>query len=300
MSTWIFQARPDRFDVDGYFETHPSRFLWRVARYAEEMRIGDEVFMYRTGVNAGVIAEAEIIDTVKRRPEEADAKPFYANPAEAEEVGPRAQLRVVRIANNREILRRDWLREDPVLRELPNLKMPVGTNYPIAPEQADRLRALWNSSDVAEQNMAIQAQAKFLAASGLDVLLEKYRIERESRPARPKTQITSTRTYDRAALVVAIAKERAGNRCEVPNCNHPTFVAEDNVPYTEVHHIEPLSEGGKDTIENVACLCPAHHREVHVGRRASELAATLRTIRCKSNVTAASPNAPQQAAREGN
>jgi predicted HNH restriction endonuclease len=65
----------------------------------------------------------------------------------------------------------------------------------------------------------------------------------------------------------------------VPNCNHPTFLDEDGIPYTEVHHIEPLSEGGPDVLENVACLCPAHHREVHLGRRASELTAALRAIR---------------------
>jgi predicted HNH restriction endonuclease len=53
----------------------------------------------------------------------------------------------------------------------------------------------------------------------------------------------------------------------------------DDLPYTEVHHIEPLSEGGEDVLENVACLCPAHHREVHIGRRASELVAALRALR---------------------
>ena len=42
---------------------------------------------------------------------------------------------------------------------------------------------------------------------------------------------------------------------------------EDGIPYSEVHHIEPLSEGGEDVLENVACLCPAHHREVHIGRQ---------------------------------
>jgi catechol 2,3-dioxygenase-like lactoylglutathione lyase family enzyme len=42
------------------------------------------------------------------------------------------------------------------------------------------------------------------------------------------------------------------------------------------NHIEPLSRGGEDVLENV---CPAHHREVHIGRRSPELLATLRAIR---------------------
>ena len=57
--------------------------------------------------------------------------------------------------------------------------------------------------------------------------------------ARPSTKSMSIRTYERGALVVAIAKLRADNCCEVPNCNHRAFVDED-----------------------------AHHREGHVGRRA--------------------------------
>jgi predicted HNH restriction endonuclease len=89
----------------------------------------------------------------------------------------------------------------------------------------------------------------------------------------------STRSYERSALVVAIAKVRADNRCELPNCAYPAFVDMDGIPFTEVHHIEPLSDGGEDVLENVACLCPAHHREVHVGRRATELTAVLRAVR---------------------
>jgi hypothetical protein len=34
---------------------------------------------------------------------------------------------------------------------------------------------------------------------------------------------------------------------------------------------------------NVACLCPAHHREVHVVRRAPELIAALRAVRDTSS-----------------
>jgi predicted HNH restriction endonuclease len=114
---------------------------------------------------------------------------------------------------------------------------------------------------------------------GLDKLMEKYLLERETRPGRPDTKNTATRTYERSPLVVAIAKQRAGHRCEVPECNHPTFIRADGTPYTEVHHIEPLSEGGRDILENVACLCATHHREIHVGQRATELVASLRTVR---------------------
>jgi predicted HNH restriction endonuclease len=86
-------------------------------------------------------------------------------------------------------------------------------------------------------------------------------------------------TYERNPLIIAIARRRAGNRCEVPGCAHPPFSTLDGTPYTEVHHIHPLADGGEDTIENVACICPAHHREAHLGARAPELTALLKDIR---------------------
>jgi EVE domain len=132
--TWIFQGNPDYFDIDDYLATQPSRFVWLVTRYASDMQPGDRVFIYRTGSDAGVIAEGEIIGAPEPRPEDPEALPFWrTDGAGANEVIPRAQLRLVKTANSREILRRDWLLEDPVLRELPNLKMAAGTNYPIEP-----------------------------------------------------------------------------------------------------------------------------------------------------------------------
>jgi len=37
------------------------------------------------------------------------------------------------------------------------------------------------------------------------------------------------------------------------------------MPYLEVHHWTPLAEGGLDTIENAAALCPNCHKQAHFG-----------------------------------
>ena len=34
-------------------------------------------------------------------------------------------------------------------------------------------------------------------------------------------------------------------------------------PYTDIHHHEPRSQGGRDVPWNLVCLCRAHHRLVH-------------------------------------
>jgi len=79
--------------------------------------------------------------------------------------------------------------------------------------------------------------------------------------------------------VVAIARIRTNHRCEVPACEHPVFVCDDGRTYSEVHHIVPLAEGGEDVPANMACVCPAHHREAHVGAKAEELGQVLKALR---------------------
>jgi hypothetical protein len=125
----------------------------------------------------------------------------------------------------------------------------------------------------------VEDEALRLEELKLDELLARYAEQKGQNSRRPSTRLLSTRSYERNALVIAIGRIRASHRCEVPQCTHPTFATAGGIPYTEVHHIMPLADGGDDTIENVVCLCPAHHREVHVGARAAELTAQLRAIR---------------------
>lgn len=72
----------------------------------------------------------------------------------------------------------------------------------------------------------------------------------------PAVSVTRTQCFKRDPLVAAYARVRGGFRCEVPGCAHPVFEGRDGRPYSEVHHIEPLAEGGADMPANVASLLP--------------------------------------------
>ena len=52
-----------------------------------------------------------------------------------------------------------------------------------------------------------------------------------------------------------IAFKNYGKRCEV--CGYSLSV--------DVHHLIPRSQNGLDEKENLAVLCPNHHREMHIG-----------------------------------
>jgi hypothetical protein len=50
---------------------------------------------------------------------------------------------------------------------------------------------------------------------------------------------------------------RDHHRCQVPGCQHATFV--------DVHHLLARADGGEHHPNNLLTLCAAHHRAVHEG-----------------------------------
>jgi len=50
---------------------------------------------------------------------------------------------------------------------------------------------------------------------------------------------------------------RDQHRCQVPGCS--------NARWLDVHHIELRSEGGRHALQNLVCVCGAHHRAAHRG-----------------------------------
>ncbi|WP_406677724.1 HNH endonuclease [Moorella sp. ACPs] len=83
-----------------------------------------------------------------------------------------------------------------------------------------------------------------------------------SRPEAASRKVTIT-TYERNPYVAEYARRRANGRCQL--CHKPApFLNPDGEPYLEVHHIDWLSRGGEDTINNTVAPCPNCHRKMHI------------------------------------
>lgn len=105
---------------------------------------------------------------------------------------------------------------------------------------------------------------------------EELKKQAKKAPKKPN-QIPSTRTeFERNAAVVAYVRKRAGDGCEMPGCDTTLFRKADGTVYIEVHHVDPLSEGGDDSVENAAGLCPNCHRAQHYAENKTELRELLR------------------------
>lgn len=91
----------------------------------------------------------------------------------------------------------------------------------------------------------------------------------------PRKEVATGTVFVRDPRVVAYTQIRAQGKCELCLLDAP-FKRLDDTPYLETHHILPLANGGPDTIENCAAVCPNCHRALHSSGNRDELAEKLR------------------------
>jgi len=74
----------------------------------------------------------------------------------------------------------------------------------------------------------------------------------------PKNVITKRRRYFNSIRpqIINFFKDEDEYQCSHCQCEEEL----------EVHHIVPLSKGGKNDVENLTILCHDHHMEVHRGK----------------------------------
>jgi predicted HNH restriction endonuclease len=385
MKTWIFQGNAKTFDIDGYLTACTGFLKWRVSQYPNEIHIGDTVYLWRSdsGVpdSGGLLAECRVASEVTFLPDDENSLPFWKIPQTAS-VESRVLLKLIRLANKKEFIKRSWLKNDGVLSNMQILRQPAGTNFPVTAQQSHRLSKIWQRTGVDWSRSEVIAALKLYSelwnqpiSKNIDSPIEKLsqvigrvptgvynklmnfrsldprveaaglsggsKIDRsvwdeffdsssknfrtdllnfendrlwshnstaddlpqvnlESEAARlenasidqliktyqsrvatkkPTRKSITNFIFDRDPLVVAIARKRANYICEIPNCKSEPITLSNGEKYIEVHHVLPLAMGGEDTLENVACLCPNHHREIHLGKYSEELKISLKKIR---------------------
>lgn len=85
----------------------------------------------------------------------------------------------------------------------------------------------------------------------------------------------SAASFRRSVEVAEWVLKHAKGKCEL--CGNPApFVRVTGEGYLEVHHVQPLAEGGPDTVENAVAVCPNCHRAAHHSKDADEISTRLR------------------------
>ena len=94
-------------------------------------------------------------------------------------------------------------------------------------------------------------------------LSQEELLEKASRTrATPGERTVTSVQYERDPYVSQLTKLRANGKCDLCEELAP-FIDKNGSPYLETHHIDWLSKGGKDTLDNTVALCPNCHRKMH-------------------------------------
>ena len=120
MTAWIFQSDPTEFDLDGYLASTPEAITWLVGDSSNEINTGDTVYLWRrqssnnANARSGLIASAKVLRSAEPISNDPNAAPFWKKvrpPSTAAE--SRVTLEIARTGNKREMLRSEWLKDDP-------------------------------------------------------------------------------------------------------------------------------------------------------------------------------------------
>ncbi len=108
-------------------------------------------------------------------------------------------------------------------------------------------------------------------------ILARGHVARPAGSLTPKVDYASTAQFYRDPKVRAWVLQRAKGCCEL--CHVPApFLTDDEDLYLESHHLVFLADGGADTPENTAALCPNCHRKMHYGKDRISLCESLGDI----------------------
>jgi hypothetical protein len=118
-----------------------------------------------------------------------------------------------------------------------------------------------------------------------DRMRARGRVKRPVGVPRPKVVQGTATFFFRDPHVRAWVLDRADGRCEL--CGTAPFLTEDEEPFLESHHLVMLSEGGPDTPNNTAALCPNCHRNLHYGIERMELCERLTRVIIEKEAAAA-------------
>lgn len=147
MNTWIFQVNPKFFDIDPYLRNN-KKIIWEIRqRYlADDILIGDKVYIWRANGSVpdsgGVVGVGRIISLPEDIEEDAPEYWIHESP-KSPLLRVRIEMDEVRLTPEAGMLKRSFLKKDPVLKDMLILRFYQKTNYLLEDLGAKRLSQLW-------------------------------------------------------------------------------------------------------------------------------------------------------------
>lgn len=111
------------------------------------------------------------------------------------------------------------------------------------------------NTDVARKETEIAPSLESLDTKELDDLVEQINKVNRQKPVASRRGMA--KTFRRNPVLSAALKIKYRDKCQI--CG-TTFKTTRGCFFTDTHHLRALKEGGTDTSDNIAVVCPNHHR----------------------------------------
>lgn len=301
MNYFLFQCLPENYRLIDALHDGETEIWWRTTSHESIIAVGDKVFLWQARGQKPSFWGLHAIAEVSERPRYITASDFdhyWVSDLEKDTTSQHTRLHIVERARKGSHLAQSVVARSPELKDRGLFKGVMGVNFRLDEREARVLESLWRAHaqiagegpqkdkpvtsdlegihDESARELLDRTSAR-LCDRSLEELGKLLSLPNRQRPDELVSIKVAGRPRD--PVVVAYARVRAGNRCEVPDCSHSLFTSKSGLPFVEVHHIQPLGKYGPDAIGNVACLCPSHHREAHHGTSASEMQILLQKVR---------------------
>jgi predicted RNA-binding protein with PUA-like domain len=145
-NAWLFQSNPDLYDIRGALRSLKEQ-VWSVRRFADEIRVGDPVYIWESGRHGGIVGLAEISEPARLLPEPEEQLPFAKDPAAFAGYRLRARLKVVKVVEP--VIARQYIVSRYDLASMTVLLYPRGTNFRLSGQQARELNELFHKTAAA-------------------------------------------------------------------------------------------------------------------------------------------------------
>jgi predicted RNA-binding protein with PUA-like domain len=127
MAHWLLQGNPKRWRIADFLAEHSPEELtnWSVTRYRDELQPGDDLALWRTGPDAGVIALGQVTGPVYEAVGAADE--YWQDREQAQRAHWWLPLRLTEVFLDAPVTREE-LRHDPAFAQAAILRQPFAGN----------------------------------------------------------------------------------------------------------------------------------------------------------------------------
>lgn len=279
LNHWTFLVNPKYWYIDDFLNSArvDDEIYYSIREYdKDKMKIGD-MGVLRVGsdsttkkelngknkLESGVYAIVEVTSDPEFKKD--DDSEFYANIENANKIEWRVRIKVIKNLINTPIIFNEknnaFLNKDKYL-----IKGHQAADMPLLKDTYDEVinlivknTSLFIYKDVTEEDKYNFGDSK----GGIEALNKFY----EKVDIKKKEKIIKIVERGRIASEF---KKYIGFKCQICealNLNSYSFKKKNGEYYVEAHHIIPVNEidNTKLSVDNLICVCPNHHRQIHYG-----------------------------------